>query len=236
MSSLKHRTAHRATPGLFADIPADSQDTVPVLHSYIVAYDSGFAPNPFNGYCTLATCKPEIRKRASIGDWIIGTGSNKAGVRRGGFLVYAMRVQESLTFAEYWNDPRFARKKPNMHGSYRMACGDNIYCPTDEGGWHQLNSYHSRADGAPYPKHINRDTSVDRVLISKDFVYFGAEGPPIPDELKTARIVLAGRGRRKVTDTDAIAAFEAWLDELGVRGYQGRPFDMVEAARKRAVQ
>ncbi|UWQ85530.1 hypothetical protein K3726_15855 [Leisingera caerulea] len=209
---------------------------MPVLHSYIVAYDSGFAPNPFNGYCTLATCKPEIRKRAVIGDWIIGTGSNKAGVRRGGFLVYAMRVQESLTFGEYWADPRFTRKKPNMFGSYRMACGDNIYRPRAEGGWHQLNSYHSRPDGTPYPKHINRDTSVDRVLISQDFVYFGAEGPPIPDELKAARIVLAGRGRRKVTDTDAIAAFEAWLDDLGVRGFQGRPFDMVKAARQRGAQ
>lgn len=209
---------------------------MPVLHSYIVAYDSGFAPNPFNGYCTLATCKPDIRKCAEIGDWIIGTGSNKVGVRRGGFLVYAMKVQESLSFSDYWNDPRFSRKKPNMLGSYRMACGDNIYYPTDGGGWHQQNSYHSRADGTPYPKHINRDTSVDRVLISEDFVYFGAEGPRIPDELKAARIVLAGRGRRKVTDTDTIAAFEAWLDELGVRGYQGRPFDMVKAARKRAVQ
>lgn len=213
----------------------DNQSTVPVLHSYIVAYDSGFAPNPFNGYCTLATCKPDIRKHAVIDDWIIGTGSNKAGVRRGGFLVYAMRVQETLTFAEYWSDPRFSRKKPNMYGSYRMACGDNIYDPTDGDDWNQLNSYHSRADGTPYPKHINRDTSVDRVLISADFVYFGAEGPPIPDELK-AGIVLAGRGRLKVTDTDAIAAFEAWLDELDVRGYQGRPFDMVEAARKRAAQ
>lgn len=157
---------------------------MPVLHSYIVAYDSGFAPNPFNGFCTLATCKPEIRKYASIGDWIIGTGSNRKGVRRGGYLVYAMRVQEAMTFAAYWNDPRFARKKPNLHGSYRMACGDNIYYHDPaRGGWKQLNSYHSQKDGSPSQKHINRDTSVDRVLVSSDFVYFGAEGPKIPEPL-----------------------------------------------------
>ena len=71
-----------------------------VLYSYVVAYDSGFAPNPFNGFCTLATCKPEIRKRANIGDWIIGTGSHREGVRRGGFLVYAMRVEEALSADE----------------------------------------------------------------------------------------------------------------------------------------
>lgn len=207
---------------------------MPILHSYIVAYDSGFAPNPFNGFCTLATCKPEIRKNAAIGDWIIGTGSNRRGVRRGGFLVYAMHVQEALTFAEYWNDPRFARKKPNLHGSYRMACGDNIYCPNPEdNSWTQLNSYHSQNEGAPFEKHINRDTSVDRVLVSNDFVYFGAEGPEIPELLKDAGLVLAGRGRLKETNRAKIAAFETWLNGLGVKGYQGRPFDMIKELHKR---
>ena len=206
---------------------------MPILHSYIVAYDSGFAPNPFNGFCTLATCKPEIRQRASMGDWIIGTGSNRQGVRRGGFLVYAMRVSETLTFAEYWNDPRFQKKKPNLYGSYRMACGDNIYCPLDGGGWQQLNSYHSKEDGSQYQKHVDRDTSVDRVLISDDFVYYGAEGPEIPEALRDAGLVLSGRGRKKIENAATITEFEAWLAGLGVRGYQGRPFDMVEAARKR---
>src|SRR5712671_5339411 len=32
------------------------------LYSYVVARDFGFAPNPFFGVCTLATCKPDIRK------------------------------------------------------------------------------------------------------------------------------------------------------------------------------
>ena len=36
--------------------------------------DYGFAPNPFFGFCTLANCKPKIRKSANVGDWIIGTG------------------------------------------------------------------------------------------------------------------------------------------------------------------
>jgi len=205
---------------------------VPILHSYIVAYDSGFAPNPFNGFCTLATCKPDIRQRASLGDWIVGTGSNRRGVRRGGFLVYAMRVHEALTFAEYWSDPRFEKKKPNLYGSYRMACGDNIYRPIEGGGWKQLNSYHSKENGSQFQKHINRDTSIDRVLISDDFVYFGAEGPEIPEALKDAGLVLSGRGRKKIEEAATIADFESWLEGLGVKGYQGRPFDMVEAARK----
>ncbi|MYF45725.1 MAG: hypothetical protein F4223_04670 [Rhodobacteraceae bacterium] len=206
---------------------------MPVLYSYIVAYDSGFAPNPFNGFCTLATCKPDIRKNVTINDWIVGTGSNRRGVERGGFLVYAMRVQEILTFSDYWKDSRFTRKKPNLSGSYRMACGDNIYCPNpDSNGWIQLNSYHSWNDGTPRQKHINRDTSIDRVLVSNEFVYFGAEGPEITNELN-AELVHKGRGYRKFNDQSLIAEFESWLCNLKLKGYQGMPFDMLQEAQKR---
>ena len=34
------------------------------LYSYVFDHDYGFAPNPFHGVCTLATCKPSIREHA----------------------------------------------------------------------------------------------------------------------------------------------------------------------------
>lgn len=42
-----------------------------------LSYDLGFAPNPFGGLCSLACCKPQIRARAGLGDWIIGLTSTK---------------------------------------------------------------------------------------------------------------------------------------------------------------
>lgn len=75
-------------------------------YSYIVARDYGFAPNPFFGVLTLATCKPGIRYSAEIGDFIIGN-ANKA---HGNKLIYMAKVSEILTFDQYWNDPRFQRK------------------------------------------------------------------------------------------------------------------------------
>ena len=51
------------------------------LFSYVVRYDSGFAPNPFHGFCTLATCKPGIRAHANVGDWVVGTASGGPPVR-----------------------------------------------------------------------------------------------------------------------------------------------------------
>ena len=70
------------------------------LFSYVVARDYGFAPNPFHGRCTLATCKPRIRNAAAIGDWVIGTGSSTAS--KEGRLVYAMRITKTMTFNQYW--------------------------------------------------------------------------------------------------------------------------------------
>src|SRR4051812_17344850 len=95
--------------------------------SYKVEHDYGLAPNPFGGYCTLAVCKPIIRnnKNLAIKDWIIGTGSMK--LKRIHQLIYAMQVEEIITFNQYWADPRFQYKKPIINGSLVQMYGDNFY-------------------------------------------------------------------------------------------------------------
>src|SRR6266567_355065 len=74
----------------------------PTLFSYCIPYDDGAAPNPFWGLCTLAICKPIIRRVANIGDWIVGTGSVNSPIRDiSGKVVYAMRVTQKKTMGEY---------------------------------------------------------------------------------------------------------------------------------------
>ena len=97
------------------------------LYSYVLREDTGFAPNPYHGFCTLACCKGPIRMRAVVGDWIIGTGSDARGKWHGNNISYAMRVTEVLTFDEYWRDGRFLAKRPNPDGDLKESCGDNIY-------------------------------------------------------------------------------------------------------------
>ena len=201
------------------------------LFSYVVRYDSGFAPNPFHEYCTLATCKPKIRERAEVGDWMVGTGSASAGVRRGGHLVYAMKVTAVLSTRCYWRDPRFEAKKPDMYNSLFLASGDNIYEPLGPLEWRQLDSYHSQADGSPNLRHVRRDTSVERVLVSDDYVYFGGQGPKLPVRFLSGEnmdLVHAHQGYRRVREDEVIDSFEGWVRALGVRGYQGRPWDWLQ--------
>ena len=195
------------------------------LFSYVVARDYGFAPNPFVGVCTLATCKPNIRRIASVGDWIIGTGSRKQNRR--GFLVYAMRVTETMTFDEYWKDDRFQRKIPNLRGSKKQAFGDNIYFKKDAVRWHQLDSHHSYRGGVPNPYNILNDTQTDRVLLSTDFTYWGGSGPEIPSELRDydGFDICALRNHKSRFPDDMIAWFVDWFRSLDACGYLGPPLD-----------
>jgi Nucleotide modification associated domain 2 len=201
------------------------------LFSYVVRYDSGFAPNPFYGRCTLATCKPTIRKAAMIGDWIVGTGSADKKVKRGSRLVHAMKVTETVDFPSYWNDPRFHRKRPVRRGSRKQSCGDNIYYRSaDDTAWHQLDSFHTNPDGSIRADHVARDTGTNRVLVIDDFYYFGGEGPDIPANFRDpARYDLCRvvRQRKRLNDEDWITEFVAWLRTFGGPGYYGRPLDWV---------
>ena len=137
-------------------------------YSYKIIRDYGFAPNPFFGYCTLACCKPHIRKKAEVGDWIIGTGANANNLLNR--LIFIMRISEKITFEEYWNDKRFTRKKPVLNGSLVKIHGDNIYHKQNN-DWHQLDSHHSNIEGIINSDNLKQDLSGEFVLISTEFVY-----------------------------------------------------------------
>lgn len=196
---------------------------MPTLYSYVVARDYGFAPNPFFGFCTLATCKPQIRKTAAVGDWIVGTGSRRHD--RGARIVYAMCVTEVMSFNEYWQDPRFHAKRPHMRASLRRAFGDNIYYQDAVSGeWNQLDSHHSCQDGTPNPKNICHDTSVDRVLVSNDFIYWGGHGPLLPGPFRDA-ICKRGPGHKCNFPVELVHRCIAWLRGAGETGCCGDPLD-----------
>ena len=197
------------------------------LLTYIIARDFGFAPNPFYGYCTLATCKPYVRSRASVGDWVIGTGA-KMNYDLAGHLIYAMKVDEEIEFDSYWNDPRFLCKRPVMNGSLKQLYGDNIYHRLDS-QWVQVDSHHSLETGQPNPKNIDTDTRVNLLLISRKFVYFGMAALPIPDDFRpyqlTGEDLCCLRQGHRIISHELATAFESWLDNRGEWGVQGMPLE-----------
>lgn len=193
-----------------------------------MARDYGFAPNPFFGVCTLATCKPRIRRTAQIGDWIVGTGSKQHNREK--HMVYAMRVTGDMTIEEYWADPRFQTKKPNLRGSKKQAFGDNIYSRCSNTGlWCQVDCHHSFYDGSPNDSNIVADTGTDRVLFSDDFVYWGGSGPQLSQEFLSYGPhhinLCAHRNHKNHFPPELIDKFIGWIRSFNEMGYIGEPLD-----------
>lgn len=189
------------------------------FYSYVIPRDFGFAPNPYFNYCTLATCKPRIRKSAQVGDWIGAFGA--AGTEVYEKLVVLMRVEEVLTFDEYWKDYRFFSKRPVFNRGMMHMYGDNIYHHV-EGNWVQEPSHHSFADGSINYANLNRDTQTDRVLIATEFYYFGNNAIDIPQKFN--ELVAHGIGHRVNEDEIMINEFICYMRTSYNMGMQGIPY------------
>jgi len=156
------------------------------LLSYKITHDSGFAPNPFWGVLTLATCKPGIRRKGQPGDWIAGFTSrglcrDPVGKER---LLFLMKVEEKILYEQYFYDERFQCKIPDVSSSKGIVrCGDNIYQPLEcnsigQPEFRQLSNL-NHDDNEKM-----RDISGRNALISSEFVYFGRNPMSIPQYVR----------------------------------------------------
>lgn len=204
---------------------------------YKVEHDWGFAPNPFHGTLTLATCKADIRgcRKLNVGDWVVGLGS--VSMNNLGKLIYAMKVEEILTFDQYYNDPRFQCKKPVRTGSIVQMYGDNVYHTDNsehpERRFIQDACAHSHKDWSFYQEHYDRDTKSDKVLLSKTFYYFGDHCIDIPDSLSYIKLNPNDkRGNKFYRDLegeeDKINAIVEWLASSYQVGIHGDPCNWKE--------
>lgn len=185
------------------------------LYSYIVTHDTGFSPNPFFGHCTLACCKPDIRRKAKVGDWVVGLTPKADGNR----VVFFMQIDDVKGFDRYWNDRKFDRKKPRCDAGIPRKCGDNAYepKPSARGGYRQLPCMHS--DGRhENEKKKKRDLSGKQVLISRTFAYFGSRSRGLPPELSS---LIVGRAHRCRFPDEVKEAFLRFAGEIRSGVYAG---------------
>jgi hypothetical protein len=181
------------------------------IFSYVVTHDTGFAPNPFGGFLTLATCKPRIRARAGKGDILVGAGSaSTVGNQR---LVYAAEIADVIPIEEYGALPKYAVKQPSTRGQWWRKHGDNIYFSVD-GEWAQRrNAHHLKRD-------MPRDLSGKNVLVCKRFWYFGDAAIEMPPEFN--EVIKRGPGHKKIKDESLARRFVEWLRKLPT-GRHGTP-------------
>lgn len=200
---------------------------------YVVDRDFGFAPNPFHGYCSLATCKPGIRHKADAWDWVIGMGGSRLGAT--GRCVFAMLISRKVTFDEYWINPEYIDKRPVRNGSRKMMVGDNIYhFDRSAKRWRQADSHHSNADGSVNTHNLRVDTKSDKVLISHHYFYFGSRAPVVPSHILESIGFRNGRNYR-VFDEGICACLLDWLytsHRESLKIVTADPFDFESSERR----
>ena len=185
------------------------------LYTYVVTNDTGLAPNPFWGWCTLAVCTPNHQgSRVEPGDWIAGFLDKQNDHR----FLYAMEVSERIHMDVYFKDKRFNNKKPRTHGTWMQRCGDNFYSLDPLGRWQQQEtSFHAG------PEFTKKDTKNPWVFAATKFWYLGREAHPLPDHL---RPLAGGRGAR-VNHPDGLGdEFKSWVVQNFRQGVTALPRDI----------
>jgi hypothetical protein len=137
------------------------------LFTYKVAFDGGTAPNPFGKYCSLAICKPGIRKSAIRGDIIVGfsTDENRIDPDRNR-IVYLMIVADSVDWAKYGTNCRSDKDLKIKIPTSKNHQGDCIWNPPSQT---PLKSY-SGHETSDYKRDVETG---GKVLIGSTFWYFG---------------------------------------------------------------
>lgn len=181
---------------------------MPRLFTYTIPIDDGAAPNPFFGMCSLAICKPGIRRVAKAGDWVAGLGSKNApSGDLSGHLVYAMRVQEVLSLREYdfYARERWPHRIPNMQSNaLQDRLGDCIY-DFSRGEPTQRSGVHGEGN-------VATDLGGENVLISEDFYYFGRQAKKLPEHLKS--VCHQTQGHRSNSNEPYFDQFVSWIRSL----------------------
>ncbi len=184
---------------------------MPRLFTYTVRVDDGAAPNPFRGMCSLAICKPAIRRVAEPNDWIVGLGSVSApSGNLSSHVVYAMRVEQVLTLQQYdeMAQAHWPHRIPNIASPDLVErLGDCIYDYSNGSTPKQRESVHG-------PGNIKTDLNGENVLISKDFYYFGNKARPLPDSL--IGICHQTQGHRSTSNAQYFKPFVNWIRGLNL--------------------
>ncbi len=195
--------------------------------SYVVATDNGVAPNVDGGICTVCLCKPEIRRNAVVGNWIVGLWPMPARHR----LTYVMRVGRKMTMRDYHECEEFDQKKPGQ-----SQTPDNIYEPSPAFGLRRRKDTPRWLH--PQPEQVRRDLGGRNALIADRFWYFGGTVCELPErfwKLDFPNPLVRRYVKKTYLNDTELNDLINWLDGHG-QGVIGMPRSRSARPRRRLGQ
>jgi hypothetical protein len=212
---------------------------VQTLYSYSITSDCGFAPHYQDGLCSLACCKPQIRREigrqvlradAAVGlpnvaqvreqrpglvrelqIWVVGLAGRP--LEKGQDYIY-----RSVVYAMQVTDVLDFETYFHEHAERRPVWGDPsdprhygdaVYDTGDPNTAKMLRCIHN-SDGRGNSWHKREDLGGEYVLLSDNFVHFSADSAP----LKGFEEGMGIRGRKWKHDEWVMDAFREWLASL----------------------
>ncbi|MBU6399086.1 MAG: hypothetical protein KGS61_02100 [Verrucomicrobia bacterium] len=173
----------------------NTNSAAPLLFSYVVDHDLGYAPNPFYRSCILSHCKfdksgrrSNLIESARKGDWIVGTGGKSNRTAPHGKIIFAMQVEEKPAIGNLFSDERFARQV--------------------------------RKAGYRHVAHVPNGTHGKWFLVAfKHFYYFGRDAIDIPSRFRcwhqagwpTQRLEKLGPRYKRNFSPEFIQSFVHWI-------------------------
>jgi hypothetical protein len=180
------------------------------LYTYCLRFDDGAAPNPYWDICTLAICKPAIRRTASKGDWVVGLGSANSQIGNiSDCVVYAMRITDKIGLWGYDNlcKKKYPEKIPDWYSTdFRRRVGDCIYDYKNDFPPEIRDSVHDE-------RNRERDLSGINALISEQFYYFGNKPIELPPSLHA--LICRQQGHKVKLNQPYVQQFVQWTESLG---------------------
>jgi len=193
----------------------------PRLLVYRIVTDGGWAPNVANGVLTLTICKPRIRQRAQVGDYVLAfvalstqKKTKKNNVNRLYSMAYLFEVERKIPMAEYfdWCEKEAPGKIP--------AGFENV-------GNCQLGRSGEYIAGPHSPEQVEHDKEGCFALVSRNFAAWTSKSPRLMTEAERVALGLTNvekmsKGMRNYFGQDLNAEKIAVLERIMNERSNGR--------------
>lgn len=159
-----------------------------MIYSYKLTTDNGSAPCADNGLLSLTICKPMIRKKCKLNDYVIGISSKNMKLGDKYKIIYIAKITKIITIKDYYK--KYPKRKDCIYNDLDKQITNIYHCSNEK--YKDLSGIYS--------------------LISNDFIYFGDKYIDLP--VKFNDMVKKYQGHKSISNNKFLNIFPKYFNNL----------------------